>query len=265
MLDFFYLLVKSLLLPPGLFILLMLLGFLLRRLFFVILALLILYILSTPFVARQLISGLEVYPALTETQIGEGQAQAIVVLGAGRYLAAPEYSADTVSAAALVRLRYAAYLHRKTGLKIYATGGIPYQEGTVPEAELAKQALENELGTGPVEVEDDSNNTRENAQLTAKLLERDGIQKVYLVSHAWHLPRAVTEFERVGIKVVPAPTRFYGGGPEKKPTYRMWLPNIGALMLSRTALHEYLGQAWYEMRNIWRSFQQETAELKTAQ
>mgnify|MGYP002725591750 CR=1 FL=1 len=256
--DFLYLLVKSLLLPPGLFVLFMVLGFMFRRLSFIILTLVTLYLFSTPFVARQLVSGLEIYPALTEAQVSKNQAQAIVVLGAGRYPAAPEYNGNDM-AAGLVRMRYAAYLHRKTGLTIYATGGSPYQKGVASEAELMKKSLEQEFNTGPVIVEGESANTRENALFTAKLLKQAGIKKVFLVSNAWHLPRAVTEFSRTGIEVVPAPTQLSGKGGV---SYRQWLPRSFAG--SRIAFREYLGQAWYKLHSLWDGFQGEPAGIEAS-
>lgn len=54
--------------------------------------------------------------------------QAIVVLGAGTYFRAPEYGADTVNARGLVRMRYAAHLHRATAKPILATGGRFFHE-----------------------------------------------------------------------------------------------------------------------------------------
>ena len=249
--DFLYLLVKSLLLPPGLIVFLMLIGFATRRLFFVILGLVLLYLLSTPFVAGKLISGLQIYPPLTETQLSNSKAQAIVVLAAGRYTDAPEFGGQDM-ASGLWRLRYAAYLQRKTELPIYATGGSPYVQGRKSEAELIKYALEQEYRVGPVFTEDKSNNTRESAIYTASLLKQAGINTVYLVSNSWHLPRAVKEFQRAGLEVIPAPT-LIAGGAKSGPWYKQWLPK--SLSTSRKALHEYMGQVWYEIKHISKSLQ----------
>ena len=46
-------------------------------------------------------AGLERYPALSAAQIERTEADAIVVLGASRYLQAPEYGEDSVSRDAL--------------------------------------------------------------------------------------------------------------------------------------------------------------------
>ncbi|MBU0501281.1 MAG: YdcF family protein [Gammaproteobacteria bacterium] len=254
MTGFLYALAKSLLLPPGLFVLLLLLAFLLRRLSFVILTLVTLYLFSTPYVSSHLIGLLETYPALTEVQISSAKAEAIVVLGGGRHPSAPEYGGDTVSEASLTRARYAAHLHRKTGLRLIATSGSVFEEEKIPEAALIKQVLENEFRTGPVLTEDKSRNTRENAQFTAQLLQREGIRRIFLVTHANHMQRAAMEFKRAGVDVIPAPTHF-SAGMEIQPRYLQWFPGSGALTRSRSFLHEFMGQAWYSLKTRWHGFQ----------
>src|SRR5688572_20870685 len=90
----------------------------------------LLYALSTRFLADHLLHALET-PALDPGAIGPGEA--IVVLGAGTYHNAPEYGTDTVNRHGLVRLRYAARLHRATGKPILVTGGSP-EGASRPEA-----------------------------------------------------------------------------------------------------------------------------------
>ncbi|MCG8426846.1 MAG: YdcF family protein, partial [Chromatiales bacterium] len=129
---------KSLLLPPGGLILLLLLGLLLSaRLigkFLIFMTLVMLYLLSTPFAAQQLAGELEQQVAPIDTQAPEiRQAQAILVLGGGRYTNAPEYGSDTVGPMLLERLRFAARLSRETGLPIIRSGGSDPRKGQ-PEA-----------------------------------------------------------------------------------------------------------------------------------
>lgn len=244
MTGFLYVLVKSLLMPPGLFVLLLLLAVLLRRRALVILTLVSLYFLSTPFAGSRLIGLLETYPALTEMEISSAQADAIVVLGGGRLPAAPEYGGDTLSDPSLVRARYAALLHRQTGLRLIASGGMVFEEEKIAEADLIKAVLEGEFKTSPVLTEGKSRNTRENAQLTALLLQREGIRRVFLVTQSWHMPRAAMEFQRAGVDVIPAPTQF-SAALNLQPRYLQWLPSLSGLSASRTFLHEFLGQVWY--------------------
>lgn len=241
---------KALILPPGGVVLLALVGLSLSRRFvgkfLIVLALASLYFFSTSFVAGQLMAGLETYPALGEQEIQATPAKAIVVLGGGRYENAPEYGGDTVDGLELERLRYAARLARQTGLPVIPSGGNALHEGP-PEALLAKQVLEQAFGVQVPAIEDKSRTTWENAYLTKELLDSLAIRKVLLVTHAWHMPRAVEVFRQAGIEVIPAPTAFYHTDDFEQELWD-WLPNAKALLHSYFALHEYLGRVWYQMR-----------------
>jgi uncharacterized SAM-binding protein YcdF (DUF218 family) len=235
-----------LILPPGLLILLALIGLSLVRSkvrFGASIALgsmLALLALSLPVVSKLLIRSLEV-PYSDPT--ADHTAGAIVVLGGGSYMNAPEYDGDTVGHATLERLRYAAYLQRRTGKPILVTGGNP-AGGKTTEGEQMKNALR-EFGTTAKWVESASDNTFENAKLSRKMLKKAGIQSVYLVTHAWHMPRARMAFERAGLHVIPAPMAY-------KTTPRLmvldFVPAAGALGDSSTYFHEILGMVWYRLK-----------------
>jgi len=92
-----------------------------------------------------------------------------------------------------------------------------------------------------------SSSTAENARYTAEMLGGDGIGHVALVSQAWHLPRAVAEFERAGLSVTPAPTEFASAPPPGLPSM---IPRAYHLHQSTRALHEWLGRAELALRNI---------------
>lgn len=246
-----YLILKNLLLPPiGLFLLILLGVMWWRRPLLgrglVLLSVSALLILSLPVVAARLLAGLETFPGLTADDLRRPEAEAIVVLGAGRYTNAPEYGGDDIGALTLQRIRYAAWLQHRTGLPLLITGGSPADEYP-PLAHLMRQVLEQEFGVPVSGVEDKSQNTLENARFSAELLARNGIGHVLLVSHAWHLPRAVEAFENAGIRVFPAPTAFAhreGLGPK----FSDFIPGVRALTGSYYAIHEYLGRIWYRVR-----------------
>lgn len=232
------LLVAAPLLPPFNGLLLVLAGALLRRRWLVAAGLVLLFVLSLPAVGDALLRGLEGEPLDLARPHG---AQAIVVLGGGRYRDAPEYGADTVNGYTLERLRYAARLQRQTGLPVLVSGGQP-DGGGLSEAEAMRRVLADEFGVPVRWVEGASDNTHDNATLSAALLRPDQVQRVLLVTHAWHLPRAQRAFERAGLAVVPAPTRFH-----REPlTARDWLPT--GYEASRLALREWLGMVWYRLR-----------------
>lgn len=246
-------LASPLLLPPGINLVLAAAGLLLLRraraagIALLVLSLASLYFLSTPIVGGSALHSLEVYPAIDDQALKTTDAQAIVVLGGGRYAVAPEYGGDTVSRLTLVRVRYAARLQRNTGLPLLTTGGQVLTTAE-PEAELMRQVLVDEFDVPVRWVETASRNTEENARFSAHLLARDEVQEVLLVSHAWHLPRAVAAFERAGIEVVPAPTGFNLPNGNDAPWILDWLPSAGALRASNWACHEYLGRLWYWLR-----------------
>ncbi len=203
----------------------------------------LLWLLSTPYVSDALLRGLEGNPHGVD--IGEAQADAIVVLGGGTYFRAPEYDGkDTVSEATLVRLRYAARLYRETGKPILVTGGKPVGND-VSEAEQMKQVLEQEFKVPVKWAEGASDNTLENARLSRQILEKEGIERIYLVTHAWHMPRALAAFESAGFRVVPAPTAY---ATRYRTDLLTFVPAADALRESRTFLHEMIGMFWYKIR-----------------
>ena len=236
-------LIAALLLPPTGPILLALFGLWLahsksRRwrhggTFLTVAALLTLLVLSLPLTGNTLLAQLETNPPISKAQLAE--VQAIVILGGGSYHSAPEYGGDTVGWASLERIRYGAKLAREARLPLLVTGGSPF--GGRPEGESMKVVLESEFGIKVRWVEAASRDTAENASLSAPLLHSAGITRIALVSHGWHLPRAIPLFEREGLTVTPAPTVFTQPSPS---LIEDLLPG-GGLRNSRFALHEYLG------------------------
>lgn len=243
--------IKSIIFPPGGIFVLMFFGLLLlkrkpqwgRSVLWT--SLFLGYLLSMPLVSGTLLRSLQDYPALSAEDVIEAKAEAIVVLSAGRYLSAPEYQEDTVGSHSLERIRYGAYLQRQTGLPILVTGGrVLNIEGESLAAVMAK-ALNNEFFIEEVWLEDKSRTTAENAILSQKVLAERGIDRVFLVTHAYHMPRAVTVFKGVGIEVIPAPTQF--STPSGHWVFAI-LPSAGAMQDSYKAIHEWLGRVWYFLR-----------------
>jgi len=163
-------------------------------------------------------------------------AQAIVVLGGGLRRNAVEYGGDTLHWLSLERVRYAALLAHQTRLPVLVTGGRVY--GGRPEAEVMREVLEREYGVPVRWVEDKSRNTHENALLSAKLLQRDGISRVLVVSHGVDARRARREFSATGLEVIAAPTNIPSGTVDNPIEL---LPSMGALYGSYFALYELFG------------------------
>ena len=241
--------IASLLIPPGIVLVLAILGAILSRSrpglgrSLVVLSLAGLYFLSAPYFADLLVRTLE--PASRDpVQVAGGEA--IVVLAGGTYYHAPEYGIEnTVSASTLERLRYAAHLHRALQKPVLVTGGAPRGERE-PEAELMKRALKTDFGIEVKWVEPRSRNTLENARRSREMLKPAGINRIYLVTHAWHMTRAQFAFENAGFAVIPAPTGF-------RTRYELsvldFMPSANALRHSSRYFHELLGLGWYHLRS----------------
>ena len=101
--------------------------------------------------------------------------------------------------------------------------------------------------------EPNSLNTYENAVNVQKILDQKGIKEILLVTSAFHMPRARLIFEKLGMKVIPAPTDFYTTEGKVKDfnlgTILVYLlPDSRYLNLNAIALKEYLGLFIYYLK-----------------
>ena len=204
--------------------------------------------LSTPLMAHLLFDGLQIYPPLAPSRlsaIAAGPPTAIVILAAGRRSYAPEFGEfgnETLDALSLERVRYGAYLARKTRLPILVSGGLL----PTPLASLMAETLSSDYGIHAKWLEGRSTNTAENAIFSSEILKRVGVSHIMLVTHAWHMKRALTAFAANGMTVTPAPTAFYLTG-----TDGFWsaiMPSFATLHMSSYAVHEAIGGLWYKLR-----------------
>ncbi len=242
-------LLEALLLPPAATLCLLALGALLARRWKRLgrtvqaLALLWLLALSTPFVANALLRSLQSFPALPAT--GElPAADAIVVLSAEADATGAEYGAPTVGPMTLQRLRYGAALQRRTKLPLLVSGGVAGR-GLPSLASMMAATATQDFGVPVKWQEDRSADTRENAEFSAAMLKTAGVQKVLLVTSAWHMPRSVAAFERAGLTPIAAPTGFCSPVVDNLVKFT---PHWHALRDSGLALHEWIGRFVYALR-----------------
>lgn len=204
----------------------------------------LLYLSSTPYCTDAALHILEARHAPLHAPYP--QADAIVVLGGGSYFRAPEYADhDTVSYMTLQRVRYAAVLQRATGKPILTTGGKPLGSKTGEAAQM-RDVLEQEFRVPVHWIEDDSDNTYENALNSYQILHEQGIQRIYLVTHAWHTPRAVRAFREAGFTVIAAPTAFTTRDHLNAMDF---IPSAESLHGGKIFMHEMVGLLWYRIKS----------------
>jgi len=193
-----------------------------------------LWLASLPIVANGLVTALGGARPLDVN--AARQADAIVILGGGVRPEALEYGGDTLGRLTLERVRYGAWLARRTGLPVLVTGGAP-EPGVRAEADLMREALEREYGL-PVRWADAlARNTRENAANAARILRAENKRRVVLVTHGFDVRRATRQFEAAGLEVLPAPTQV----PRwEAPELADFLPSAGAVVTTHYAAYELL-------------------------
>jgi uncharacterized SAM-binding protein YcdF (DUF218 family) len=203
--------------------------------------------LATPYVGASFLRALQTSPAV-DPRLGREalreRADAIVVLAAEQRAQAPEYTRPSIGAFTLERVRYAAELARRSGLPVCTSGGVP-ERGEPALADAMAGVLEDEFGVAVRWREGRSANTRDNALESAALLRAEGVRRVYVVTHAWHMPRALLAFRGSGLEAVPAPTAFRA--PARLALSAFW-PTARALRESSLAWHETVGLAYYRLR-----------------
>lgn len=249
-------LLTALVLPPVPFILLAALGAWLvlkqRRRAGVVLVFascLALWFSSTTLVGWSLLQGLSHPPAplagkaFADLRLVAAESKtAIVVLGGGRERFAPEFGTSNLNQWSMERLRYGVWLARATGLPLAFSGGIGHNapDGAT-EAETAQRVATEEYKLPLRWIESRSRDTNENGQYTVAMLQQSGIERIVLVTHGFHMRRAVGAFERAAqrlrlkLAVVPAPMGLaeYSGG---------WMPSGEGFVQVRMALREWLGR-----------------------
>ena len=242
--------------PLGLSLMLMLLALVLRLLGrgklgmgLAVLAACWLWIWSMPVASDRLRASLE-FQAPLEYARDVAEGDVIVLLGGGISPAPPDWPYPDLNRAG-DRVWHAARLFHagKAPVVIASGGGSPWREAEQTEAEAMRTLLV-DLGV-PAEsilLEDQSRNTRENAVLTARLLEAQGLDRVLLVTSALHMPRSLATFRAAGIEATPAATDFEVLPSPSARDLRHWLPNAGALEGSTRAMQEYLGIWVYWLR-----------------
>ena len=194
------------------------------------------YLLCTSVVAERTLGWLEqayLPPA-------EPAGDVIIMLGGGAMPDSPDVDGvGALCASPANRLLTAVRLQRKLGVPIPLSGGQVYED-TGAEAKIARRILI-DLGVpeSKILVETRSINTTQNARYSAEILRAQGLTQPILVTSAFHMKRAVLNFKKQGIDVVPYPADYQ---VTHHPVfhYTKLRPQTEALLNNVTVLQETL-------------------------
>lgn len=196
-----------------------------------------LWVFSMPIVANALTRWTETAgPDLGTALLGKDAARtALVVLAGGLRSTDPQSPPrERLDGATTQRVLTASRLWKEQRFGLLVLSGGPHQEGE------AMRDLVTTLGVpeGALVIEDQSTNTRENARFSVAILHARGVTDAVVLTSATHLRRAVKDFDRAGMKVIPAAADRVGRAPLALDGL---LPSSIALAQSHVCLHEILG------------------------
>lgn len=153
------------------------------------------------------------------------------------------------------RLLYATKLYKegKAPLIIAAGGRISWSGEQGSEAQdMAKLLQLMGVPESGIIQEPNSLNTYQNAINVNTILEQENIQQIILITSAFHLPRSLLIFKKLGINPIPAPTDFFvtvdNAPPSLEGIILGILPDAHRLSVTTLALKEYLGIIIYWLR-----------------
>jgi uncharacterized SAM-binding protein YcdF (DUF218 family) len=198
-----------------------------------------LLIASLPIVASLLLYSLESqYEEPTAANLA--LANAVVVLE-GDYVKGKDPSRDRTGATA------PRVLCGVAGFKQSGAGWLIMSGREERPVELMRD-LAIDLGVPPQQILIDplSRQTFQHPLEIRKLAQIGNADTIVVVSDTFHLPRAMPGFRRHFPRVAPIPCDLHGA-PEVGP--RQFLPHATALTRTTTMLQEYLGIAWYSIRD----------------
>jgi uncharacterized SAM-binding protein YcdF (DUF218 family) len=202
----------------------------------------LLIVLSMPFVGETLLVSLE--HGLPSDAAAGGKPEAIVILTGDIERFGGDEPGFGPGRLTLDRERACSILFRRVQLPVLVTGGV-LLGGDPPIGVVTAQSLRDDFQIPVRWIESRSRDTWENAEYSAPILRANGINTIYLVTHAWHMRRAMLAFHHFGIHVIPAPVQI-----DRYPDLFLvdLLPRASGWLVTYYAIHEWLGYAAYALR-----------------
>ena len=198
---------------------------------------LLFYLSSTSYIGGMLIGRMEdVYNVPSSLP----NSDVIVVLGGGATSDNPDVNGTgTLCSIPASRLLTAVRLQKKLDVPILVSGGQIYEDSG-READIARRILK-ELGVpeNMIILENKSLNTTQNAQYSINILKARNYKRPLLVTSAFHMERAVVNFAKFGVEVIPYPCD-YMVNKEKVFHYNKLAPSSQALEFTAMYMQENL-------------------------
>ena len=231
--------------PLGLIIILLLFGILRKKILPSLLALLLLTLLSLPFVSNQLINLLERnYSVISPNELDT--ADTVVVLSG---------MLQTIKQDSMIHYEFSEAVDRifaginllkmgKAQKIILTRGKLPWNKG-VPEGDYLAEFVQSQgIDPNRILLTEIVQNTNDEAKAISRMLPKNS--EVILVTSAFHMPRAKKVFQNQNLKIIPYAVDFRSSA--KYIDILDFLPQANAFKNSSFYFREIIGRVYYSLR-----------------
>lgn len=148
------------------------------------------------------------------------------------------------------RLIQAIDLYKRGHIKkiIFTGGSGRILKPDMKEAALVKPyILKMGVDENDLIIENESQNTKENARFTKAIVDSLQLKGNYLlITSAFHMRRSIACFTKAGMEVTPYSTDRYAG-PRKFEFDHLFIPNVSAMYDWNNLIHEWMGYITYKL------------------
>ena len=231
--------------PLGLIFVLLLFGILRKKILPSLLALLLLTLLSLPFVSNQLIKSLERnYSVISPNELDT--ADTVVVLSG---------MLQTIKQDSMIHYEFSEAVDRifaginllkmgKAQKIILTRGKLPWSKGDSEGDYLAEFVQSQGIDPNRILLTEIVQNTNDEAKAISKMLPKTS--EVILITSAFHMPRAEKVFQNQNLKIIPYAVDFRSSA--KDIDVLDFLPQANAFKDSSFYFREIIGRLYYSLR-----------------
>ena len=136
---------------------------------------------------------------------------------------------------------------KKANILIFTGGKLPWNKTEINEGQILKKyAINFGIDSNKIKVTEDVTNTAAEAVATRKLL-KSKIKNIILVTSAFHMYRAKTQFEKAGFNVQEYRVD-YKSKLNKEISFIDFLPTAESLNLIEIGVKDLLGRVYYYLK-----------------